>query len=172
MNNSKVKLLSALAMSLVLAACAGNDTSDELDQNAGANQSGAQVDTYNSENVSGNAYGDSFDQAAANLTRVYYFGFDQHALTAEIRAELDKVAAVLKATNANVRLEGHADERGTREYNLALGERRAQAVANYLTVQGVSASQLEVISYGEEKPAVAGQGEEAFAKNRRVELVK
>jgi len=70
-----------------------------------------------------------------------------------------------------VRLEGHADERGTREYNLALGERRAKAIANYLAVQGLPSSQIESISYGEEKPAVTGSGESVWSKNRRVELI-
>ena len=69
-----------------------------------------------------------------------------------------------------IRLEGHGDDRGTREYNLALGERRAKSVADYLVLQGVSRSQIEVISYGEEKPVAFGQNEQAFALNRRVEL--
>ncbi|MEQ9511076.1 MAG: OmpA family protein, partial [Alloalcanivorax xenomutans] len=72
--------------------------------------------------------------------------------------------------NAKLRLEGHADERGTREYNVALSERRAQAVQKFLRVQGVSSSQLEVVSYGEEKPAAFGHSEMDWAKNRRVEL--
>ena len=70
--------------------------------------------------------------------------------------------------NTTVILEGHGDERGTREYNLGLGERRAQSVESYLTVQGVSPSQLEIVSYGEERPAVQGHSEEAYAQNRRV----
>ncbi len=69
-----------------------------------------------------------------------------------------------------VRLEGHADERGTPEYNLALGERRALAVQRFLQVQGVSAGQLEVISYGEERPVARGTGEDNWSRNRRVEL--
>ena len=73
--------------------------------------------------------------------------------------------------NAMVRLEGHADERGTREYNVALGERRGNAVAKYLRLNGVSASQMEVISYGEEKPVAYGHDEQSWAANRRVELV-
>ena len=77
----------------------------------------------------------------------------------------------MRTRSGLVRLEGHADERGTREYNLALGERRAKAVANYLAIQGVPRPQIEVISYGEEKPAALGQGESAWAQNRRVELI-
>jgi len=73
-------------------------------------------------------------------------------------------------TAAKLQLSGHTDERGTREYNLALGERRANAVARYLVGLGVSADQLSVVSYGKEKPAADGSDEESWAKNRRVEL--
>jgi peptidoglycan-associated lipoprotein len=76
----------------------------------------------------------------------------------------------LKNNSQRVRLEGHADERGTREYNQALGARRANAVADYLVLQGVSRSRVETISYGEERPAATGSGESAWSKNRRVEL--
>ena len=74
-------------------------------------------------------------------------------------------------TSLKVRLEGNTDERGTREYNLALGERRANAVKAYLVAQGVSPSQIEVVSYGEEKPVDPGHNEAAWAKNRRVQIV-
>jgi peptidoglycan-associated lipoprotein len=85
---------------------------------------------------------------------------------------LDVHAKDLKAQGNRVVLEGHTDERGTREYNMALGERRAAAVQRYLVLQGVSPAQLELVSYGEEKPAVVGSTEEAWAQNRRVELRK
>ena len=70
-----------------------------------------------------------------------------------------------------IRLEGHADERGTREYNLALGERRANGILNYFIVNGASRSQIEVGSYGEERPEQSGQSEQAYSRNRRVEVV-
>ena len=70
-----------------------------------------------------------------------------------------------------LRLEGHADERGTREYNLALGERRANGILNYFIVNGAARSQIEVVSYGEERPQQSGQGEQAYSRNRRVEVV-
>ena len=76
----------------------------------------------------------------------------------------------LKGNGARVVLEGHADERGTREYNMALGERRAKAVQRYLVLQGVSPAQLELVSYGEERPVAMGSSEESWAQNRRVEL--
>jgi len=104
------------------------------------------------------------------LETVVYFGFDQSTLTPESRALLLAHAERLKGSSTSVRLEGHADERGSREYNMALGERRANSVRDFLVVQGVSASNLEVISYGEERPAVSGSGEANWSLNRRVEI--
>ena len=102
---------------------------------------------------------------------VFYFEFDRSDLSAEARAALVHHANYLKSNpSARYRLEGHADERGTREYNLALGERRAQAVERYLQVQGVSSNQLETISYGEENPVDTRTTEAAYALNRRVEV--
>jgi peptidoglycan-associated lipoprotein len=104
------------------------------------------------------------------LESVVYFDFDQSTLTPQSRALLLAHADRLKGASVSVRLEGHADERGSREYNMALGERRANAVRDFLVVQGVSASSLEVISYGEERPAVSGSGESSWSQNRRVEV--
>ncbi len=106
------------------------------------------------------------DAAMAALT-VFYFDFDKSEVKGDALNALKTHAAYLKLnSNAKVNLAGHADERGTREYNLALGERRGKAVAQVLMAQGVAASQIEVISYGEEKPADFSN----HAKNRRVEL--
>lgn len=102
---------------------------------------------------------------------VYYFDFDKSEIKADAMESLRYHAARLKEnTSMTVRLEGHADERGTPEYNLALGERRAIAIQRYLQVQGVSAGQLEVISYGEERPVARGTGDSNWSQNRRVEL--
>ena len=104
--------------------------------------------------------------------RIVYFDFD----SAEIRADSQSVVAaharyLAGAPAQKVRLEGHADERGSREYNIGLGERRAQAVRRALLLQGVAEVQLSTVSYGEERPAVAGSDEQAYAANRRVEIV-
>jgi peptidoglycan-associated lipoprotein len=107
---------------------------------------------------------------AANLESVFYFEYDQSSLTSAARAALDAQASVLRDTASSVRLEGHADERGSREYNLALGERRAKAVADYLAIQGVSRSRVEVVSYGEERPISLRSDDSAYSLNRRVEL--
>jgi peptidoglycan-associated lipoprotein len=110
--------------------------------------------------------------APAGVARVIYFDFD----SSEIRPEFVPVIAAhahALARNASirVRLEGHTDERGSPEYNIGLGERRAQAVRRALLLQGVAESQVATVSYGEERPAVTGQTEAAWAKNRRVEFV-
>jgi len=103
---------------------------------------------------------------------VFYFDFDIAEFKAEDRNTLTYHARDLAANpNKRIRLEGHADERGTREYNLALGERRANGILNYMVVNGASRSQIEVVSYGEERPAQTGQNEQAYARNRRVEVV-
>lgn len=103
---------------------------------------------------------------------VFYFDFDIAEFKAEDRQTLTYHARDLAANpNKRIRLEGHADERGTREYNLALGERRANGILNYLIVNGASRGQIEVVSYGEERPAQTGQTEQAYSRNRRVEVV-
>ncbi|MBV8035857.1 peptidoglycan-associated lipoprotein Pal [Roseateles sp.] len=103
--------------------------------------------------------------------RVIYFDFDSDVVKEEYRGLIDLHAKRLNANKkAALNLEGHTDERGGREYNLALGQRRAEAVAKSLTLLGVGANQVEAVSFGKERPAVQGSGEEAWAKNRRVEL--
>ena len=104
------------------------------------------------------------------IDTVFYFDFDSSVLKPEARAALQAHANVLKGNSVSVRLEGHCDERGTREYNQALGARRANAVADYLVLQGVSRSRIETISYGEERPVDSASNESAWAKNRRVEM--
>jgi peptidoglycan-associated lipoprotein len=104
--------------------------------------------------------------------RIIYFDYD----SAEIRADSQSVVAahsryLATAPAQKVRLEGHADERGSREYNIGLGERRSQAVRRALLLQGVAEVQLTTVSYGEERPAEAGSTEQAYAANRRVEIV-
>jgi peptidoglycan-associated lipoprotein len=106
----------------------------------------------------------------APLETIVYFDFDQATLKPETRALLLAHAERLKSSGSSARLEGHADERGSREYNIALGERRANAVRDFLVLQGVSASSLEVVSYGEERPMATGSDESSYSQNRRVEL--
>jgi peptidoglycan-associated lipoprotein len=108
----------------------------------------------------------------ALANRIIYFEFDSAKLTSE-SIEILETHGDFVAGNGEVRvrLEGHADERGSREYNIALGDRRAQSVRRVLLFQGASSDQVETVSYGEEQPAVEGHDEEAWARNRRVELI-
>ena len=101
-----------------------------------------------------------------------YFEYDRSDIRQEFNAMLAAHGQYLAANpTAQVRLEGHADERGSREYNIGLGERRAQAVRRVLLLQGATAAQISTVSFGEERPAVLGSDEEAYSLNRRVELV-
>jgi peptidoglycan-associated lipoprotein len=111
--------------------------------------------------------GSQQDLEASAGDRVF-FAFDRSDISPEARETLTRQADWLRRyPNVTVTIEGHCDERGTREYNLALGERRAQAVKNVLVALGISASRISTISYGKERPAVAGSTEEAYAQNRR-----
>jgi peptidoglycan-associated lipoprotein len=104
--------------------------------------------------------------------RIVYFDLDRSDIRADSQSVVAAHAAYLsKNPNQKVRLEGHADERGSREYNIGLGERRGQSVRRALSLSGVSETQLSTVSYGEERPAAAGSDEQAYAANRRVEIV-
>ncbi|MBS0612078.1 MAG: peptidoglycan-associated lipoprotein Pal [Proteobacteria bacterium] len=110
--------------------------------------------------------------AAAVAGRIIYFDYDKVEIKPEYAGIVTEVAHALSMHPAwKIRLEGNTDERGTREYNIGLGERRAQAVRRALMLQGAADTQLSTVSYGEERPAVEGETEAAFAKNRRVEMV-
>ncbi|HJO12165.1 MAG: peptidoglycan-associated lipoprotein Pal [Gammaproteobacteria bacterium] len=109
---------------------------------------------------------------AALSTTVFYFDFDVAEFRSADRDVLTYHAQDLAGNqNKRIRLEGHADERGTREYNIALGERRAEAIQNYLIVNGAARAQIETVSYGEEQPANRGSNENAYQLNRRVEII-
>jgi len=128
-------------------------------------------------NISGDAAGGggapgSQQEFLVSVGDRVFFETDSSVLTADAQATLDQQSQWLQQyAQYRIVIEGHADERGTKEYNLALGERRANAVQRFLIVNGASRGQLETVSYGEEKPAVMGSSESAWAQNRRVELV-
>jgi peptidoglycan-associated lipoprotein len=107
----------------------------------------------------------------SNLPRIVYFDFDSYVVKDDYRPVIEANAKAL-TTNRKMKMavEGHTDDRGSREYNLALGQRRAEAVVKSLTLLGADQTQLEAVSFGEERPAVQGENEEAWAKNRRAEL--
>jgi peptidoglycan-associated lipoprotein len=164
-------------LSVLVAACSGNksdsgaSTGDTMGDGTAMNDGSATtIGTGTDGGLTPEEMRLRAEQGAGGLQFVFYFDFDQSQLNPELRAALDAQAAVLRNSTAPVRLEGHADERGTREYNLALGERRAKAIAQYLILQGVDRSRVETVSYGEERPAALGEDEASWARNRRVEL--
>ncbi|HSI60532.1 MAG TPA: peptidoglycan-associated lipoprotein Pal [Ideonella sp.] len=111
------------------------------------------------------------DAAAAAANRIVYFDFDSFVVKDDYRAVVETNAKVLNANRQKrIAAEGHTDERGGREYNLALGQKRAEAVQRAMVLLGVAEGQVEAVSFGEERPAATGSSEEAWAKNRRVEL--
>ena len=166
---SYFKLFALAAIAFLLAGCPQNTIPDPdptdttYPADAGdASTSGADSDMY--------ADGEFMDDpSAGELTMVIYFDFD----SSEVRAaDQDIVSrhAMQLGSGGSIRLEGHADERGSREYNIGLGERRAQAVRQMLLIQGVSAGQISTVSFGEERPVGFGSSEADYAQNRRVEF--
>ncbi len=160
-----------------LAACGSSVKLDEApveDRNATAagQGAGAGADTgVDSRNVATVQVPGIDTPQPAGLARIVYFDYDSFEVRSEFTATLEANAKYLKANpNRKVGLEGHTDERGGREYNLALGQKRAEAVRRSLALLGVSDAQMEPVSFGEEKPAAAGGDEASFAKNRRVEF--
>ncbi len=153
--------LTAAVLSMVLVGCSSAPTDESTDIEDTSVQTG-QVDA--------SVIDDSAIEVAIAADTVFYFDYDKALLKPESRAALLEHAASLNSNPRSVRLEGHADERGTREYNMALGERRANAVKEFMVLQGVSAGLIEVISYGEERAASYGSNDSAWSMNRRVEL--
>jgi peptidoglycan-associated lipoprotein len=170
----KNRVFLALAMAAALAGCSSvklddvpvEDKSGRAVTPGGAgNQTQSQVTTVTADSATSNATG------PANVARILYFDYDSNAIKPEYQSLLDAHARFLKQNNArHVVIEGHTDERGGREYNLALGQRRSEAVRRALGLLGVADSQIEAVSFGKEKPAVAGSNEEAWAQNRRAEI--
>ena len=177
MKLKKLPLLSSILLASFLVACGSSDTmeeSGEPEKVYGKQTHNTHEHTHKKKEIVAEPVVEEVkeDPMAAFMTmaRTYYFDFDSDQLNNESQQILNIVADYMKDSDATFKLNGHADERGTREYNLALSERRAKTVQDYLTVQGVDASMLEVIGYGEEKPANGASTEEAWAENRRVEL--
>ncbi len=167
------KLIFAGLVALLAAGCGGNTIPDP-DADAGTMVDSGDdgiTDGMNDGGLGmGEEFGDSMDQMD-ELTMIIYFDFDQSDLRAEYSDLLQRHASRLAGdSRAQIRLEGHADERGSREYNIGLGERRSQAVRRLLLIQGASANQISTVSFGEERPAAFGSDESAYELNRRVEI--
>jgi peptidoglycan-associated lipoprotein len=165
------KATSLIFAALFLVACSNTDTSDaDAAAAEAAAAEAAAAEAAAAEAAEAAAAQQALEEAAEAVGTVFYFEFDSSALTDSARAAVDAHIAALLGNDASVRLEGHTDERGTREYNLALGERRANAVRDYMVANGVPSYRIETISYGEENPAAYGSGESNWQQNRRVEL--
>jgi peptidoglycan-associated lipoprotein len=160
--------------SLVLVACSNTDTANEeaaaaeAASAAAAQEAAREAEARAAAEVA--AEQQRLQDAAMAAGTVFYFAFDSSALTDEARVAVDAHIGALLTNDQSVRLEGHTDERGTREYNLALAERRANAVRDYMVANGVPSYRIETISYGEESPVAFGSGEANWQQNRRVEL--
>lgn len=166
---SYYRIFAVALLSVFLVACQGNTIPDPdpTDTTYGSDSS---VDTSGA-GADGPGAGEYFEDTNEALGTVIYFDFD----SSEVRSQdQDLVAGHAIQMNdnsyASVRLQGHADERGSREYNIGLGERRAQAVRQMLMIQGVKASQIQTVSFGEERPVSMGSSESDYAQNRRVEI--
>ena len=176
-------LFSLFAGVFLLAACETASTiTEEATGTSGASatsssaSSSSEASTASSSSSSSSASAASAEETALQRARgelmsigdTVLFAFDSSQLSSDAMATLDRQAAFLNAKPSyRVKIEGHADERGTREYNLALGERRASATRDYLVARGVDGSRIRIVSYGKERPAVVGSNEDAWAKNRR-----
>ncbi len=165
----RLKFLTLIAAASLLGACA----SDNETSNTGTGDGAAAPTTSSSGSstqataIEGPTPGTQ-EHLTVNVGDRVFFDTDKSDLTADSREVLEKVAVWMNSYPvATVTIEGHADERGTREYNLALGERRANSVSDYLAALGVNPNRLSTVSYGKEQPAVLGSNQEAWAQNRR-----
>jgi len=180
---SKIQLVVALMGALLIAGCSQktkpDESAGEVVEPQAQDEQGLTTQPVPGEGEfgegattagAGGMFGGTPGEAGSRT--IIYFDFDSDAIRPEYTEMLAAHANYLAANgDAAVRLEGHADERGSREYNIGLAERRAQAVRRALLLQGVGADQVSTVSYGEERPAVTGGDEEAWAMNRRVEVV-
>ncbi len=167
-------LLTAIAVAS-LAAC----SSVPLDSTPVESRTGSSVVSGSGANGAGSAQthvasvdaGAGNSSSMSNLPRVVYFDFDSYVVSDQYRPVVEANAKeLLRDPKEHMAVQGHTDDRGSSEYNLALGQRRADAVVKSLTLLGAQPTQLEAVSFGKERPAVQGETEEAWAKNRRVEL--
>ena len=170
---NRTNIFAVLAALLLAAGCASTETQDA--QQADETLQGGAEGTTTTGGVGAPEpiEADPLDDPESELAeRVVYFEFDRSDIPSQHLETLDAHARYLiDNPGVKIRLEGHADERGSREYNIGLGDRRAQAVRRILLFQGVANDQVSTVSYGEERPAVEGHDESAYRQNRRVEIV-
>ena len=154
--------LNFLIVIIFLSSCSSMNVTQEKVNSGGVKT--VDATSINNENI-------RYDSMAIFANATIYFEFDKSNLTSKsIQTLKSTVNALNENSSIQITLAGHADERGTREYNLALGQRRAETVSDYLVLNGISKNRITVKSYGEERPAVSGQDEKSYSKNRRVEI--
>ncbi len=165
----RFKIFGILAAAALLSACASGSEDKGMTSGAGSVADAKPVESYTTPLGGASAVAPgSQEDLVANVGDRVFFAFDQYALDGKSRAVLDKQAAWLNANpSVTVTIQGHCDERGTREYNLALGERRANSAKDYLVQLGINPSRVVTISYGKERPVALGSNEAAWAQNRR-----
>jgi len=162
--------LAAVVLCGLLAGCSSKPAKQE--STTSESTAGAGTQTYGTGDESSAGMDALNDPASALSQRIIYFDYDSSEIRAEYRTTVEAHAAYLAANpSRSVSLEGHADERGSREYNLALGERRAQSVKRQMVLLGAQAQQIRTTSYGEERPVVDGHDEASWSQNRRVEVL-
>lgn len=181
----KIAIVMALSLTALLHGCSSTPADDvPLGADGGGGRSGGNVQVIpgsGGASFSGSdgggyrgdgALGSPDDPNSPLYQRIVYFDYDSSALSPESQAIVSNHARYLAGNpRASISLEGHTDERGTREYNLALGEQRALSVADLMMLQGAAGNQIQTLTYGEERPADMGTGEAAWSANRRVEIV-
>ena len=168
----RLKILSLMAAAALLAACSSNQEETAATTSGGASVGGGSTTTIEATPAIPELDPRSQEWLVVNVGDRVFFGFDQSDLQPEAQDTIEKVVAWMQTyPDVTLTIEGHADERGTREYNLALGERRANAVRSYMVALGVPDSRLTTISFGKERPAVLGSNEAAWAQNRRAVFV-
>lgn len=166
---SNFKTLAALLLMAILAGCSGSQSIPDPEPTDTTYGDGASTGGMDDGGMGDGEFID--DPSAGELGMVIYFDFDSSEVRPQDQELVSRHAAQISDNlGMRIRLEGHADERGSREYNIGLGERRSQAVRQMLLIQGVSASQLSTVSFGEERPASFGSSESDYAQNRRVEI--
>ena len=162
------KLLVSAFLVLFVAACATKPKDAADSSGSGSSSSDSSVEGTISETAGSGIVKGSQEDLIVNVGDRVFFGYDSSDLDSDALEHLqDQVAWLKQNSNVSVTIEGHCDERGTREYNLALGEKRAQAVKNYLIGLGISPDRVSTVSYGKERPAVVGSNDGAWAQNRR-----
>ena len=160
------RILAIVAATFLLAAC------ETASQVSGDSASTSASNTASSSSASSSAADKTPAEKLAQVGDTVNFDFDSAELTVSARSTLNRQAAFLSLNpDLMIVIEGHADERGTREYNLALGDRRATAVRDYLVAKGINSARVRTVSYGKERPAAAGSDEAAWTKNRRAATV-